>query len=130
MTAAGLFAERVQGRLDRLDLSPEDASRLAGQPGDFVRKLLDGAVGGPPRGKRLIKLANVLATSMSYLVGLIRMCRCRWPRRCCKRDGARVEVSLSQARVVPRGSAWRSDFGGRPTKVPSCLRLARVSLSK
>ena len=69
MTAAGLFAERVQGRLDRLDLSPEDASRLARLPTDFVRKLVDGAV-GPPRGKRLIKLADVLATSMSYLVGL------------------------------------------------------------
>lgn len=69
MTEADLFAERVQGRLDRLDLSPEEASRAAGLNGDFVRKLVDGTV-PPPRGKRLIKLADVLATSVSYLVGL------------------------------------------------------------
>lgn len=63
------FAERVQGRLDRLDLSAEDAARLVGLPAGFVRDVLDGHL-PPPRGRRLIKLAEALATSVSYLVGL------------------------------------------------------------
>lgn len=63
------FADRVQGRLDRLDLSPEHAARVAGLPADFIRRLLDGKL-PPPRGQRLIKLAEALATSVSYLVGL------------------------------------------------------------
>ncbi len=67
--SAADFAERVQGRLDRLDLAPEAAARVAGLPTDFLGKLLDGAL-PPPRGKRLVKLAEVLATSVSYLIGL------------------------------------------------------------
>ena len=63
------FAERVQGRLDRLDLSPEHAARAGGLPIDFIAKLLDGKQ-PPPRGQRLVKLAEALATSVSYLVGL------------------------------------------------------------
>jgi transcriptional regulator with XRE-family HTH domain len=63
------FAERVRGRLDRLDLSPEHAARAAGLPADFIAKLLDGKA-PPPRGQRLVKLAEALATSVSYLVGL------------------------------------------------------------
>jgi transcriptional regulator with XRE-family HTH domain len=63
------FADRVQGRLDRLDLSPEHAARAAGLPADFIRRLLDGKL-PPPRGQRLVKLAEALATSVSYLVGL------------------------------------------------------------
>ena len=63
------FADRVQGRLDRLDLSPEHAARAAGLPADFIAKLLDGRA-PPPRGQRLVKLAEALATSVSYLVGL------------------------------------------------------------
>ncbi len=63
------FAERVQGRLDRLDLSPEHAARAGGLPADFISRLLDGKV-PPPHGQRLIKLAEALATSVSYLVGL------------------------------------------------------------
>jgi transcriptional regulator with XRE-family HTH domain len=63
------FADRVQGRLDRLDLNPDDLARLAGIPPSFIRRMLDGDV-PPPRGKRLIKLAEALATSVSYLVGL------------------------------------------------------------
>ncbi len=63
------FADRVQGRLDRLDLSPDDAARVAGLPTGFVRHVLDGTL-PPPRGKRLVKLAEALATSVSYLVGL------------------------------------------------------------
>jgi len=63
------FADRVQGRLDRLGLSAEGAARIAGLPGDFIRKLLDGNL-PPPRGQRLVRLAEALATSVSYLVGL------------------------------------------------------------
>ena len=62
------FAERVQGRLDRLGLAPEDAARTAGLPADFLAKLREG--GPPPRGPRLVRLAEALATSVSYLVGL------------------------------------------------------------
>jgi transcriptional regulator with XRE-family HTH domain len=63
------FADRVQGRLDRLDLSADDVAVLAGLPSRFIRNMLDGEV-PPPRGRRLIKLAEVLSTSVSYLVGL------------------------------------------------------------
>ncbi len=63
------FADRVQGRLDRLDLSPAHAARAGGLPVDFISKLLDGKA-PPPRGQRLVKLAEALATSVSYLVGL------------------------------------------------------------
>jgi transcriptional regulator with XRE-family HTH domain len=63
------FADRVQGRLDRLDMSSDDLAGLAGLPVSFIRGMLAGDV-PPPRGKRLIKLAEVLATSVSYLVGL------------------------------------------------------------
>lgn len=69
MSGIGEFAERVQGRLDRLDLSPERAARAAGLPDDFIGRLLDGRA-PPPRGQRLVKLAEALATSVSYLVGL------------------------------------------------------------
>ena len=68
--AAGTeMAARIQGRLDRLGLSATDAAKTAGLPDDFIGKLLDGH-GPPPRGKRLVKLAEALATSVSYLVGL------------------------------------------------------------
>jgi transcriptional regulator with XRE-family HTH domain len=63
------FADRVQGRLDRLDLSPDDVARLAGLPASLMRSMLDSDV-PPPRGRRLIKLAEALATSVSYLIGL------------------------------------------------------------
>lgn len=66
---AGEFAERIQGRLDRLGLSPEYAARAAGLPADFIPRLLDGRL-PPPRGQRLVKLAEALATSVSYLIGL------------------------------------------------------------
>ncbi len=63
------FADRVQGRLDRLDLSLDEAARAAGLSADFLPKLLAGSL-PPPRGQRLVKLADMLATSVSYLVGL------------------------------------------------------------
>jgi len=62
------FVERVQGRLDRLGLISEEVARLAGLPAGFVGQLLDKDV-PPPRGRRLIKLAEALSTSVSYLVG-------------------------------------------------------------
>ena len=68
-SAAAEFAARVQGRLDRLDISQEDAARAAGLQADFVAKLADGSL-RPPRGRRLVKLAEALSTSVSYLVGL------------------------------------------------------------
>jgi len=59
----------VQGRVDRLGLAPDDAGRDAGLPPGFIGRLLDGEA-PPPRGQRLVKLAEALATSVSYLVGL------------------------------------------------------------
>ena len=59
----------MQGRLDRLDLTADAAARAAKLPEGFLGKLLDGSL-PPPRGQRLVKLAEVLATSVSYLVGL------------------------------------------------------------
>lgn len=63
------FAERVQGRLDRLGLSPDAVAKIAGLPAGLVHGVLDAQV-PPPRGKRLIKLAEALETSVSYLIGL------------------------------------------------------------
>ncbi len=63
------FAARVQGRLDRLGLSPEAAAKVASLPADFVGRLL-AEDRPPPRGKRLVKLAEALGTSVSYLIGL------------------------------------------------------------
>ena len=66
---ARAVAERVQGRLDRLSLSAEAAGRAAGLSDDFLERLMDGRMAAP-RGRRLATLAEVLATSVSYLVGL------------------------------------------------------------
>ena len=63
------FAERVLGRLERLDLTPEEASRQAGLPHGFVRLMIEGKQ-DPPRGQRLAQLAETLSVSVSYLVGL------------------------------------------------------------
>ena len=69
MTDVTEFADRVQGRMDRLDLTIDDLARLATLPANFVHSMLTGSL-PPPRGKRLIKLAEALSTSVSYLVGL------------------------------------------------------------
>lgn len=69
MATGSEFADRVQRRLDRLDLAPEEASRQAGLPLGFVGQLLEGKQ-DPPRGQRLVKLADTLSVSISYLVGL------------------------------------------------------------
>lgn len=63
------MAALIEGRLDRLGLTPEDASRAAGLPPDFLDRLLSGRA-PPPRGQKLVRLAEALATSVSYLVGL------------------------------------------------------------
>lgn len=63
------FGVRVQGRLDRLGLTSEVATRTAGLPTGSLDKVLAGDL-PVPRGKRLIRLAEALATSVSYLVGL------------------------------------------------------------
>jgi len=63
------MAELIEGRLDRLGLTPQEACRQAGLPPDFLDRLAEGKV-RPPRGQKLVRLAEVLATSVSYLVGL------------------------------------------------------------
>ena len=45
------------------------AAKVAGLPTDFLGKVLAGDLPAP-RGKRLIRLADALATSVSYLIGL------------------------------------------------------------
>lgn len=62
------FAERVIGRLERLDLSPEAASRKARLPSGMMDTVIAG--GPPPRGRRLQALADALECSIAYLVGL------------------------------------------------------------
>ena len=65
----GGMGERVQGRLDRLGMTPEKAAREAGMTVDGLEKLLDGRHAAV-KGRRLVRLAEVLATSVGYLVGL------------------------------------------------------------
>ena len=59
----------MASRLERLDLTPEAAAKLAGMAPGSVARVLDGRA-PPPRGQRLVRLAEALATSVSYLVGL------------------------------------------------------------
>lgn len=60
---------RIEIRLDRMDLAPETLCREVGLPPDFLDRLRTGKA-PVPRGKRLVKLAEALGTSVSYLVGL------------------------------------------------------------
>jgi transcriptional regulator with XRE-family HTH domain len=69
MASGSEFADRVLGRLERLDLTPEEASRRAGLAPGFVGFMIEGKQ-DPPRGQRLIKLADALSVSVAYLVGL------------------------------------------------------------
>ena len=68
MSVPGGFADRLEGRIDRLDMTVEEAARASGLPTAAIERLLAGEQ--PPRGKRLFKLAEALATSVSYLIGL------------------------------------------------------------
>jgi transcriptional regulator with XRE-family HTH domain len=61
--------ERIEARLERMDVPPATALKEAGLPSDFLEKLRLGKA-AVPRGRRLIKLADALGTSVSYLVGL------------------------------------------------------------
>ena len=63
------FADRLYGRLDRLGMELEDLADAAGLPVETVRKLLDGKTDAP-RGKKLLRLADALSTSVACLVGL------------------------------------------------------------
>ncbi|SHK37343.1 hypothetical protein SAMN02745194_04789 [Roseomonas rosea] len=63
------MVELIESRLERLDLSPEEAFRQAGLPPDLLLRLRDGTA-PVPRGARLVRLAEVLGTSVSWLVGL------------------------------------------------------------
>jgi hypothetical protein len=59
----------LQGRLDRLELSSDGVARAAKLPADLVLRLLEDRA-PLPRGQRLVKLAEVLETSVAYLIGL------------------------------------------------------------
>jgi transcriptional regulator with XRE-family HTH domain len=61
--------ERIEARLERMSLAPEEACRAAGLAPDFIDRLRRNKV-PVPRGQRLVKLAEALGTSVSYLVGL------------------------------------------------------------
>ncbi|MFH5923521.1 hypothetical protein [Roseomonas xinghualingensis] len=63
------MVELIESRLERLDLTPEEAFRQAGLPPDLLPRLRDGTA-QVPRGARLVRLAEVLGTSVSWLVGL------------------------------------------------------------
>jgi hypothetical protein len=67
--ASDPVVERIEARLERMDLPTEVALKKAGLPSDLLHKLRLGQV-PLPRGQRLIKLAEVLGTSVAYLVGL------------------------------------------------------------
>jgi transcriptional regulator with XRE-family HTH domain len=71
--AAGMrpspVVERIEARLERMDVPLEGVLKEAGLPFDFLDKLRLGTT-PIPRGKRLVNLAEALGTSVSYLVGL------------------------------------------------------------
>jgi transcriptional regulator with XRE-family HTH domain len=63
------MVERIASRLERLAMPAEEACKQAGLPADFLDKLKGGKA-RVPRGQRLVRLAEALGTSVSYLVGL------------------------------------------------------------
>jgi hypothetical protein len=65
----GPALERIDARLERMGLEPGDAFKEAGLPPDLLDKLRSGRA-PIPRGQKLIRLAEVLDTTVSYLVGL------------------------------------------------------------
>lgn len=62
-------AERIETRLERLDLSPEEADRRAGIRPGTVLALIEGR-GRFPQGEALHRLAAVLETDLEFLLGL------------------------------------------------------------
>ena len=67
--APGPVLERIEARLERMDVPPRAAFKEAGLPPDFLDRLRLGKA-PIPRGQRLARLAEALGTSVSYLVGL------------------------------------------------------------
>ncbi|KAA2213539.1 hypothetical protein [Teichococcus oryzae] len=63
------MVERIEGRLERLGLDFAGIARSAGLPDDLLDRLREGRA-PVPRGQRLVRLAEALSTSVSYLVGL------------------------------------------------------------
>jgi hypothetical protein len=63
------MVERIEGRLERLGLDFATVAADAGLPPDLLQRLGDGRA-PVPRGQRLVRLAEALSTSVSYLVGL------------------------------------------------------------
>lgn len=63
------MGERVQARLDRLDKTPDEVARALGLAPDHLQRLLDGRLDAI-RGRQLVKLAEILSTTVGYLVGL------------------------------------------------------------
>jgi len=61
--------DRIEVRLERMDLAPEAACRAAGLAPGLIDRLRRGKA-PVPRGQRLVRLAEALGTSVSYLVGL------------------------------------------------------------
>lgn len=60
---------RIESRLDRLGATSAEVFAEAGLPPDFLDRLRAGRA-PVPRGQRLVRLAEALGTSVSYLVGL------------------------------------------------------------
>lgn len=69
MTPDPALRERIQGRLDRLGLSAEQASQAARLGPERLPQILAGRM-PLPRGKALRDLAEALGCTLSYLVGL------------------------------------------------------------
>jgi hypothetical protein len=63
------IASRVEGRLDRLGISAEDADRQAGLPPGTVAAIM-GQTGPLPRGNALRRLAAALDVSEEFMLGL------------------------------------------------------------
>lgn len=63
------FVARIEGRLERLELAAGEALRTAGLAPDLLERIRQGKA-RPPRGQSLVRLAEVLSTSVAYLVGL------------------------------------------------------------
>jgi hypothetical protein len=62
-------AARVEGRLERLGLAPEDVDRVAGLPAGTVQGIVQ-AAGSLPRGGALRRLAVALDVDEAFILGL------------------------------------------------------------
>jgi transcriptional regulator with XRE-family HTH domain len=60
---------RIEARLERIDQPAASVLKQAGLPLDLLDRLHTGKM-ALPRGQRLVKLADALGTSISYLIGL------------------------------------------------------------